>query len=203
MKPQQGLAIGMLILIIALAAVIVGAVTLASNQGRASGTEEKNKLQALAVIGQAENLRQAFDRITGTGVAPELVTFDATSTGMFNISNGGIAKPNLPDTYYEDLSSDTGWFYKKQLSVSGLGTNSPEYLVAVYNLPRSLCRQINHLLHGLPKKFNPGTTATISVWWTTMNVSAIVGSVDASGRDEYCTKDASGAFVYYKVLYIQ
>ena len=95
MNPNAGIAIGPILFIIAILAILAAAIAAGSGSFTGGTTKEANKVNASAIVGIGQNLKFGWDKIMANGVDPTIVTFDATATtGLFAPTGGGITPPS-------------------------------------------------------------------------------------------------------------
>lgn len=157
---QNGIAVGMLLGIVALVAIIgiVVAGSLKSDENSVL-SDATNKLYAGAVMNQAGDLKTGMNMIVagGTGlvgVTKANITLDSAAynpltgtVGLFNAANGGAEFVSVNNVILTD--STTTWLYSAEAGTStvdfdGNGTNDD--MLYLKNIKTEICNAINSAL---------------------------------------------------------
>lgn len=204
-KNQAGFAIGTILLIVALIAVISGAIALASRSTNTSTAEQSAKVLASTVVQQGTTMRGGFEKMMVSGLSIATVTFDTTAaTGLFNPTDGGAVQQFPPA---ESLLTTTNqWVYKVDgssnavVKLKGIGVTATEdYMIALADLKQAVCEQINKLLYGSTTvpTLSVGAAADWNTAVTTLDLSAD-NAVDK--KPEQCVKTTDSKYVFYKTV---
>lgn len=209
MSGQSGIALGPIIFIIAILAILAAMISAGSSSFNGSSTAEGNKTKATAMIQIGDTLRQGMDRLTmENGIAWGSWVINAANTintvDLYSPSGGGIQPPSI--ALSGNAASDI-WYYP-QASINGLGTTSGEQL-AVINVTQGVCQQINNRANGYngvptidaggSMKTNGSLGTSISANMT--NTSPIYGKYVGCFQN---TNTADGNLIFfYQVLYLQ
>jgi hypothetical protein len=213
---QSGIALGPILFIIAILAVIAAAIAAGSGGFNASTSADGNKAKASAMIQIGDNLKTAMDRLTiENGVAYNAWTTSPNNTSnqndLFSPTGGGIAPPSI--ALAANPASDV-WYYP-QGGIPGIGTTLSNLAntiqLAVLNVPKGVCAEINNQAIGQP--FNgyggligdftkPPSSGNIAVQmlgggWPTALYGRPVGCIYTN------VAPTPPGFYFYQVLYIQ
>lgn len=154
---QAGIAIGPILFIIAILAILAAAIAAGSGNFTAGTTNESNRTKAAALIQIGENLKTGMDRLIMENEVPftSVDTNVANTSGnneLFSPTGGGITPPSytLSNSPSNDGTPAHGdiWFFP-QGAVPGLGTSSPE-LLAVLRVGSGVCDEINNKANSMP-----------------------------------------------------
>jgi hypothetical protein len=222
MQHNAGIALGPILFIIAILAILAAAIAAGSGSFNASTNTEGNKAKASAIIQLGENLKTGMDRITmENGVAYNGWTTSPTNTStnndLFSPTGGGIAAPSTA------MAGDPGndlWYYP-QTVVAGLGTwnatNGNTAQLAVLNVTSGICQEINYRANGvnnIPAAAALGNFKVTSATGNLANATALANwpqstganIVNLYGRPIGCVQNnntASNGYWFYQVLYVQ
>jgi hypothetical protein len=202
-ESDAGIAIGPILFIIAILAILAAAIAAGSGSFTAGTSNESSRTKASALIQIGENLKVGMDRMMmENGIAYGGYTINAGSTvnnnDLFSPTGGGITAPS------DALSNTPGtdhWLYPTG-AVPGLGTNSPEQL-AVLRIDAGTCTEVNSKANGV------ATPAGVHVGdFTTTGSDIPIGTMNAwpfSGKPVGCVNnlDSPAGTYFYEVLYIQ
>ncbi len=202
---QRGVAIGLVLVIIALLAAL-GALMMSSSRGSfTNSNQEMNRINATSVMEQGMNLKLGFERMFPYVNADD-VTFDTDATnGVFNPSKGG-AMVQIPSPKAVVTPGTDVWVYKKTVKIKGIGLDAnPDYLVALPNVTLETCRHINNQVHNTALSATPPTGAgTLADWKdgvdgsdTAVDMSA-VAAVDT--WSEGCMATSDTKYVHFQVV---
>ena len=208
---QAGIAIGPILFIIAILAILAAAIAAGSGSFTAPTASEGNKTKAAGIISIGENLKIGMDRIVmenGLGWGAWNINATATSNtnDLFAPAGGGISPPST------SLAADPGndlWYYPTG-EIPDLGTsngsngNSSEQL-AVLNVTQGVCNELNNKANGFVTptgndlgNFKSTTdlgTTPLAAWPANLNGKTI-GCVQN-------TDSSSPGYFFYEVLYVQ
>jgi hypothetical protein len=218
---NAGIALGPILFIIAILAILAAAIAAGSGSFNASTATEGNKAKASALIQVGDNLKVGMDRLTmENGVAYNGWTTSPANTvnnvDLFSPTGGGIAPPSI--TMAGNAASDV-WYYP-QGAVPGLGTYSANAAntlqLAVLNVTSGVCAEVNNRANGqaiapaaqalgdfstTPATGNIG--ATTSAHWPNVNNAT---SLNLDGRPVGCVNNNNATttgYFFYEVLYVQ
>jgi hypothetical protein len=201
---EAGIAIGPILFIIAILAILAAAIAAGSGSFTAGTSSEGNRTKASAIIQIGENLKIGLDRLTmENGVVFGAIDFNVSNTStnnaMFSPSGGGITAPS--DTLANTPGSDH-WLYPVG-AVPGLGTVNEEQL-AVLRVSPGVCDEINNKADALS---TPGPAA-LGNFADTSNDTAMLAAWPSTfnGRPVGCVNNSdsgSSGDYFYEVLYVQ
>jgi len=220
--PQNaGIALGPILFIIAILAILAAAIAAGSGSFNASTNTEGNKAKASALIQVGDNLKVGMDRLTmENGLAYNAWVISATNTqnnvDLFSPTGGGIAPPSI--TLAGNAASDV-WLYP-QAAIPGLGTYSANAAntiqLAVLNVSAGVCAEVNNRANGqsiAPANQELGDFTTTpaagniavdtQAHWPNANNAT---SLDLRGRPVGCVQNnntSSAGYFFYEVLYVQ
>ena len=218
---DAGIALGPILFIIAILAILAAAIAAGSGSFNASTNNEGNKAKASSIVQIGDNLKVGMDRLTmENGVLYNGWTTSPTNTSnnvdLFSPAGGGIAPPSI--AMAGAPGSDT-WFYP-QGAVPGVGswnaTNGNTMQLAVLNITSGVCAEINNRANG--QAIAPGpqalgnfattaaggnvATQTNANWPSTNNAT----SLNLYGRPVGCVQNnnaGSNGYYFYEILYVQ
>ncbi len=209
---QSGIAIGPILFIIAILAILAAAIASGSGSFTSSTAGESNRTKAAGLIQVAESLKIGMDRLTieqgGTPSGVSTFTINPTNTtgtyDLFSPTGGGIAPP--PASLAAVPNSDTWHYLTGQFP--GMGTAAVDYF-AVLNINGDVCNEVNNRV---------GVNTTIA---TNLVLNSIFGAAtppvtgsnvpliinipsELSGKPIGCFGDSTGpSYYFYEVLYMQ
>lgn len=220
---NAGIALGPILFIIAILAILAAAIAAGSGSFNASTNTEGNKTKASAIIQIGDNLKVGMDRLTmENSVAFNTWTIDPanTSTGvdLFSPLGGGINPPSA--SMAADPVNDT-WRYP-QGAIPGLGsfnsTTAPTNTLqlAMLHVTQGVCQEINNRVVGVnnvPAAADLGDFSTpynssnaanaMSAGWP---VAGGANIVNLTGKPIGCVQNSNGTtngFYFYEVLFVQ
>ena len=213
---NAGIAIGPILFIIAILAILAAAIAAGSGSFTAGTTSESNRTKSSALVEIGDNLKIGMDRITMEGgMSPASVIINPadtnTSSDLFSPSGGGIAPPST------SMANNPGtdvWHYLAG-PVPGIGSGGSGTagdIVAFLPVAAGVCAEINNRTTGVSVTpagpsdlgdFTGGTdgtlgTATFAGWPTSApNLTGVsTGCV-------YNSNATTTGYYFYQVLAIQ
>src|ERR1700722_15386326 len=149
LKANAGIAIGPILFIIAILAILAAAIAAGSGSFTAPTATEGAKTKASAIIQLGDNIKMGMDRLTMENSISwggwNINTNDTSNNNdLFSPLGGGISPPST------SLAGDPGndaWHYPTG-GIPGLGTTAPEQL-AVLNVASDVCNEINNRADGI------------------------------------------------------
>jgi type II secretory pathway pseudopilin PulG len=210
-ESQAGIAIGPILFIIAILAILAAAIAAGSGSFTSGTTSESNRTKAAAIIQIGDTLKVGMDRLfMENNIAfANVDTNVANTTGvneLFSPSGGGITPPSysMANSPSNDGTAAHGdiWFFP-QGAVPGLGTTSPEIL-GVLSVSQGVCTEINNRANGLvtPAVNDLGNFAAVA------NDATLVSAWPAvlNGHTIGCVQNndvGSAGYYFFEVLAIQ
>ena len=212
---DSGIAIGPILFIIAILAILAAAIAAGSGSFTAGTQTESDSTKAYALIQEGETLKVGMDRITMEGgIAPTAVIISPANTSnlneLFSPIGGGVLAPSAT---MANNSANDSWNYI-QGAIPGLGTTAAE-VFAVLHVSQGVCSAINNKSLGYyfaPSgadlgNFNAATVPSMSAVWpitagttytglTTGMKGVMVGCVNN-------TNTTTTGYYFYQVLAIQ
>jgi hypothetical protein len=222
-RAQDGIALGPILFIIAILAVLAAAIAAGSGSFSASTNTEGNRTKASGLLQIAQNLKIGMDRLTmENGIAWNAWTTNAQNTlntnDLFSPTGGGIGAPS---TVLAGNPNGDAWYYPEG-AISGLGTyasnNQNMAQLAVLNVTQGVCAEINNRANGTaiaPTAVNlgnfalPASSGNIAspmfTNWPDDPTNSLV--VNLYGKSVGCVNNsntgAGAGYYFYEVLYNQ
>jgi len=149
LNPDAGIAIGPILFIIAILAILAAAIAAGSGSFTSGTTSESNRTKSSAMIQIGENLKVGMDRIvmegglTPTAVDTNVLNTSATNA-LFAPTGGGIAPPS---TGMANAPGTDSWMFFSG-PINGIGTQTSTAggndIVAVLKVAPGVCAEINN-----------------------------------------------------------
>jgi len=149
LHPDAGIAIGPILFIIAILAILAAAIAAGSGSFTSGTTSESNRTKSSALIQIGENLKVGMDRITMenglsvAGVDTNVLNTSATNS-LFAPTGGGIAPPSLGMANQPGTDS---WLFVTG-PIAGIGTQTVvaggNDVMAVLKVAPGVCSEINN-----------------------------------------------------------
>jgi hypothetical protein len=197
---DAGIAIGPILFIIAILAILAAAIAAGSGSFNAPTASEGDKTKASGLISVGENLKIGMDRLTmENGVSWGAYNINSTNNlnDLFSPIGGGISSP--PTSLAADPANDV-WYYPTG-GIPGLGTPNEEQL-AMLNVSQGVCDQVNNKVSG----FNTQASSDVGdVTSGDINTDTQANwPVNLHGKAIGCVLNAHDSkYYFYEVLYIQ
>ena len=221
LQTNAGIALGPILFIIAILAILAAAIAAGSGSFNASTSSEGNKTKASAIIQIGDNLKTGMDRLTmENGVDYNAWVIGVANTqnnvDLFSPTGGGIAPPS---TAMAGSPGSDVWLYP-QIAIPNLGTYNTTpantLQVAMLNVAQGVCQEINNRANGqnvapvvaalgnFAKPASAGNIAstTIAAWPDTVGAN----TVNLFGKPVGCVNNnnpGSAGYYFYEVLYVQ
>lgn len=209
--PQAGIAIGPILFVVAILAILAAAIAAGSGSFTSGTTTESNRTKSSALIQIGENLKVGMDRITmENGISPTSVDINASNTSasnaLFSPTGGGVAPPSTSMANAPGTAGNV-WYYV-QGPINGLGTSAVETF-AVLPVSYGVCSEINNrslgtaLVPAAADLGNFASEATTSAQTITLWPSS---SPNLTGVSTGCVNNndpGSNGFYFYQVMAIQ
>jgi len=213
---NAGIAIGPILFIIAILAILAAAIAAGSGSFTAGTSSESARTKASALIQIGENLRVGMDRLIqegGYSLSGTTATYDINAlnttqlNALFSPVGGGISAPSAA------LSNTPGtdkWYYPL-VGIPNLGTGDLQ--LAVLKIDPNTCDQINNKANGLTIDLtNNGSTAGVGVdlgdFTTASPGTASNWPANLTGKTIGCVHNTdatslSSGYFFYEVLAFQ
>ena len=208
---NAGIAIGPILFIIAILAILAAAIAAGSGSFTASTSTEGDITKASALIQIGENLKVGMDRIImGGQVDITNVVINAGNTSntvdLFSPAGGGISAPS------DSLANTPGtdhWHYMTG-PILGFGTTANETL-AVLRVTLGVCQQLNAKANGSAANATPAA-ADVGAWTADGTLTSTQGTTNwpagLSGKPVGCINNTNGSpgsptYYFYQVLFVQ
>jgi len=212
-SPSAGIAIGPILFIIAILAILAAAIAAGSGSFTSGTSTESNRTKSSALIQIGENIKVGMDRITMEGgLDPNSVDTNTTDTNttndLFSPTGGGIAPPSVG---MANNPLTDKWYFPKG-PIAGLGTGAND-VIAALPISEGVCAEVNNRAVGsavAPTAANLGDfTGGIIAGTAWPTVAA--GGVNLLGVATGCVNNSgvtvgtgvSSNYFYYQVLSVQ
>jgi len=201
---EAGIAIGPILFIIAILAILAAAIAAGSGSFTAGTSQESNRTKGAALIQIGENLKVGMDRMMmENGISYGAYTINALNTinnnDLFSPTGGGIT---IPSDAMSNTPGTDHWFYPTG-AIPSLGTNAPEQL-AILKVGSGVCDEINSKANAMatPTAVDLGDFSTTGsdIPIANMNVWPL------PGKPLGCVNNTNGTTTgtyFFQVLYIQ
>ncbi len=140
--PDEGIAIGPILFIIAVLGILASAIAAGSGSFNTTTTKESSRAKAAALIDIGQTLKFGVDRLMAYETAFDDIIIGVTDTSgpsdLFSPTGGGIGVPSV--TMSAEPTSDV-WRYPL-IAIEDVGTSTGS-LVAVIRVIEGVCDQIN------------------------------------------------------------
>ena len=213
---DSGIAIGPILFIIAILAILAAAIAAGSGSFTAGTQTEADSTRAYSLIQTGETLKVGMDRITMEGgVLPAAVDINPANTSalnaLFSPIGGGVLAPS--STMANNAANDT-WNYI-QSPIPGLGTDTGNEVFAVLHVSQGVCSAINNKSLGYyfaPAgadlgDFTAATVPTLIGVWPVTAANTFTGlTTGMKGVMVGCvnnTNTTTTGYYFYQVLAIQ
>jgi len=197
---QDGIAIGPILFIVAILAILATAIAAGSSTFATSSGQETNRTNAAAMISLGQSLKMGVDRIVSLGTPLASVDINAQNSsatnGLFSMTGGGLVPPAT--TLAANPASDQ-WIYTWGV-VTNMGTASPERIAAL-KVTQGVCDQVNIQVgnQGTPATAalgNIDNTTNFTSWPATNVVGKMIGCVNDSDP-------GANTYYFYQVIGVQ
>ncbi len=200
MNRTAGIAIGPILFIVAILAVLATAIAAGSSTFATSSSGETNRTNAAALIQIGQNLKMGVDRIVALGTPMTSVVINASNTvnnaDLFSPTGGGLVPPA---TTLSSTGSDA-WAYGYAV-VTNLGTTTNDR-VAFLKVTQGVCDQINSQTGGVATAgatrnadLGGNMEANITNTWPTGQAGKMVGCI--------VNTNGTPAHYFYQILGVQ
>jgi hypothetical protein len=218
---NAGIAIGPILFIVAILAILAAAIAAGSGSFTANTNSESDRAKAEAIIEIGDNLKIGMDRGTmdnNLTLQAMVVNSALTSNAneLFSPTGGGIAPPSA--SLAGNAQTDT-WLYPYG-HVPHIGTTTGGDLLAVLNVSTSLCSEINNKAvssvafsdaqtgTNIPPSADVGNFAAYATWNNTQTLDANMSAwpTDLVGKPIGCLQNAnthSPGYFFYEVIAVQ
>jgi hypothetical protein len=205
-RSDAGIAIGPILFIIAILAILAAAIAAGSGSFTSGTTTESNRTKSSALVQIGENLKIGMDRITMEGgLTPSSVVINTLNTSqsnaLFSPTGGGIAAPTV--SMANNTVTDQ-WYYVTG-PINGLGTGAGN-VFAVLRVAPGVCSEINNRTTGTSQTptgadlGNFASQATVTAGTVTNWPSSLVGL--STGCVNNTNAGSTGTY-FYQVMAIQ
>lgn len=211
---NAGIAIGPILFVVAILAVLVGAIAAGSGGFGSSTADEAARVRASTIIQQAVSIKGAFDRIVVNGATPAQVVvaetgFTGTSTlALYGTSGGGITIQNPPR---DAVVTGATWRFVGDANLPDIGSTGANDTITVVQVSLQTCNALNDLIFGRGVHTAPpalgGTVAVTIAAVASGNTVIDMGNAFQSstppaamnGRTSACVANGTD-YYYYQLL---
>ena len=227
LAPNAGIAIGPILFVVAILAVLVGALAAGSGGFGSSTADDSNRINSSTLIEQGTNIKTAVDRLMINGNAPAdlylspLYSSGNAAVAVYSPSGGGLTPQSPPANV---LAASAGWSYVAPANgnLLGIGGANNDFLVAVEVKSDTICKSINGIIFGktatvattTPTMTTGPTLTTIANTASDVNLASTspaissnafnnVGATGMEGRTQGCVKATVSSvdhFYYFQLL---
>jgi hypothetical protein len=204
---QDGIAIGPILFIVAILAILATAIAAGSSTFATSSGQETNRTNAAAMISLGQNLKMGVDRIVALGTPLSTVDINAQNTtqtnSLFSLTGGGLVPPAT--TLANNPATDQ-WIYTWG-QVTNMGTTSLERIAALH-VTQGVCDQVNTQVgnFGTPAGEalgNISNTVNFSAWPA---APTNTGDPNVIGKMIGCVNNSNpsaNTYYFYQVIGVQ
>lgn len=216
---NAGIAIGPILFVIAILAVLVGALAAGSGGFGSSTADDAKRVQATTLIQQGTTIKSAMDRLLVQGfdttsiiVSPTFTTGNAEGA-LFAPAGGGLT-PQVPPANI--IAASAAWGYVPAANLPGIGsTGANDFITLIEVKDTSVCKALNSVIFGrtatqtttIPAPSSAATITNAAVTASdgvaaTGNAADLSGIASLSGRTQGCFSDGGTTpkFYYYQIL---
>ena len=176
---QCGIAIGPILYIVAILAVLVSAIAAGSGSFIASISSERLRIIANTIIEQATEIATAVNIVSANGCGDDQMNFypggqnnsNAPTDGscdVFDINGGKLAKVPVSPIPQR-------WRYRTGPGANGVGTSAPDIWLRLEYISVDVCRAVNKAM---------GHAEELSSWGGMMNAHDFDGNLSYSGSSQ-------------------
>ncbi len=213
---QDGIALGPILFIIAILAILAAAIAAGGGSFNANTTTESIKAQAGTLIQIGDTLRSGMDNLVSNGIDPASVVFDPTVTtgtvSLFSPQGGAIGVPSetaLCSSCFVTSGGTNRWpfytfhWFLQWGTFAGFGTGVGNTYIVFAPVSAAVCTEVNQLAN------NQSTPSSTNLGAMTGNGANQVPSAFPSalrGKMVGCLNDNNGnstGYFFYQVLLVQ
>ena len=178
---NAGIAIGPILFVVAILAVLVGALAAGSGGFGSSTADDSNRINASTLVEQGTNIKTAVDRLMINGNAPadlylsQLYTAATNSaTALYSPSGGGLTPQSPPANV---LATGAAWTYVPPAAgnLLGIGAANGDFITAIEVKSDTICKAINGIIFG--------KTSTIAATTPTMTTAPVLNTITTAQTD--------------------
>lgn len=203
---ESGNALFLILIAVTLFAALSFAVTQSNSGGSGQSVSQETALINSSQITQyPSGIRTGVTRMLIKGTAVSELVFDPpgdagytsnTDRQVFHPNGGGVSYQfPTPDTVTDTTST---WVFKNNVTVTDIGTASPEIVAFLPNVRRTICEQINRSVSGSTN------IPTVAIATAAIQAEATANTLDETsinGRPFMCFETSTAdEFVYFHVL---
>jgi len=207
---NAGIAIGPILFIVAILAILAAAIAAGSGSFTSGTTTESNRTKSSALVQIGENLKIGMDRITMEGgltvSAVDINSLNTSATNaLFAPTGGGVAAPSV--SMANAPATDVWYYPDAPINGLGTGTTAAPSKMAVIRVAAGVCNEINNRSTGTaqtPTGADLGNFASSTVIPTANTITnwpaALVGL--STGCVNNTNTGTTGTY-FYQVMAIQ
>lgn len=215
---ESGNALWIILLAVALLAALTATISRSTDTAEQSGNFERFRIQASDIMRHASSVRESVNRLRMHGVGENQMSFDVSDlpAGLYTNANcgssdcliygsaGGGVSYREPVADWLDSTHESDprygeWEFFGENDIAGVGSASPDLIMALGYLKENLCGQINNML-------DIGATPVDADGFDVTNFQGTfqaTGTIDnMNGAEAGCVEDSTGdrGFMFYQVL---
>lgn len=212
---SAGIAIGPILFVVAILAVLVGAIAAGSGGFGSSTADEAARVRGSTIVQQAVTIKGAFDRIVVNGATPAQVVvaetgFTGSSTLALYGSFGGGITPQTPPR--DAVPSGARWRFVPDADLPGIASSGANDYITVLEVNLQTCNALNELTfgrgaHTAPLSMGTSASATTNAVASGDTVADISNAFTISGsppaaltsRTSACVVNGT-SYYYYQLL---
>ncbi len=215
LKPPRGrMAIGPVLFILAVLALLAAAVATGIGEPKGKTIDEADRTKVLALIGAGENLKFGMDRIVlEKGIAASDIDMNVSDTAapnqLFSPTGGGLAPPSPGMANNPRVDK---WLFPKG-TVAGMVIGDDKVVLAVLPISGIVCAEINKKASGaafLPAAAalgdfaaSPAVVSAMPGDWPEQLVSSTMGCVQNSSVKVDADAGPTSPYFFYRLLAIE
>jgi hypothetical protein len=212
---QRGIAIGPILYIVAILAVLVSAIAAGSGSFNSDISAISAKAQATAILGYANEVKLGVDRVLGKGCTDTEISFENPivsgyanpnapadkSCHVFDVNGGGVIPKRLYFFGYNGARFVT--CSSANNGLEGTGSYSCDLYLRFEGVEKSVCEEVNKLLGIIGNPYADCTSATAAFAGTYHDPSTSDGWIPPNsikGKNAFCAGHNVSAYSIYFVL---
>lgn len=226
---EAGIAIGPILFVVAILAVLVGALAAGSGGFSSSTADDSNRVNAGALIEQGTSIKNGIDRLLVNGYAvtdinlPTNYSTGSAAAALYSPTGGGLTQQSPPANVVP-TTGVTSWRYTDNANLPSVGSSGAnDFIVTIEVRSDAVCKAINSIIFGktstqattVPGNVAAGVTlndvgsctdANVATTTAGCNLNAnafdISGVTGMAGRTQGCVTDGATTpkFYYYQLL---
>lgn len=211
LRPSAGIALGPILFILAVLAVLAGAIAAGSGGFNANITTDSAKVMAQTIIQESEQVQNTAQMLMANGCTESQMNFYSIGylganpsapidhhCDVFDARGGNLIFMPLQSSFCSNIGSCIVSISDGNV-IPGIGTGVPQAIWMAYYLTSAVCQQINSQLGRATT--TPTATAIAGINYTgtfpvTQTLNAAYTGVTAA-----CVGQGGGVYIFYRVLW--